>query len=429
MISSLITFIVEGLIALFFFSNLFIPKKSFKSCSAAVICGYAVLMTVSFLYVIPLNLVAFTCVNFIIIYCAYDTRLILAVFDSIIMTCSMGFSELLFSNFTDNFQLDPTLRDVSIILFFVLSKTTYFIFLLIVSRFSNKDIQHNDKISCADILLLVITSLTMVELFSLYHVLYGSSLSYSSSILIMCCCVCTIVIDLMAVWFMDYMLRKNEESLILHLQLQSEIEKNDFYQALESNYDNQQILIHDINNHLHYIAEHLSDNTSDEVFRYVNKLINSDTLNTTMIYCSDNRLNAILNRYANTCTANNIEYTVDAYNSDTSFISSECLTALFCNLLDNAVEACAGVSDAFINIKITPVSDYRRTFISISNSYAIAPITNTSGEFISTKPDSLHHGYGLKSVRKVVAKYYGNIESFADEDQLTFYNLITLEDK
>lgn len=42
-------------------------------------------------------------------------------------------------------------------------------------------------------------------------------------------------------------------------------------------------------------------------------------------------------------------------------------------------------------------------------------------------PHSHKHGFGLKSIRKIVAKYNGNIQIYYNSDTLTFHAIITLK--
>ena len=83
--------------------------------------------------------------------------------------------------------------------------------------------------------------------------------------------------------------------------------------------------------------------------------------------------------------------------------------SLLGNLLDNAIEACRRMDcniNKWISIKIE--NQKRLLFIIIENSVDKAPIMK-NGRPISVKPDRLRHGYGLKSVERIVNKYEGMI--------------------
>lgn len=433
MLSNIITFIIEGLIAAFFLNQTFINTKSRYQKIAAFIIGYGILTIISFAHIIPLNLAAFTIINFLIVYIIYTPVISGAIFYAIIMTCVMGFSELLFSSIADNFQISPMLNDKSIFLFFILSKSSYFILLLVVSRLThnNDSSRHNDSknISFANVILIVITLLTLVELFCLYHIMRNAVLPAIDSNMIILCCICTIIIDITLVWFMDYMTARNNELLQLHLQLQSEIERNSTYQLLETSYENQQIMIHDMKNHLNTIMNLISDTQSDDAMSYINSLITSREFNTKTKYCTDTRLNTIFNRYIMMADSLSIKCNIDAYNSNTCFIKSSHLTSMICNLLDNAIAACSNAPDTHIDIKITPVASSSTTFISISNTCTNKPLTDEAGNLITSNQDTIHHGYGLKSVSKIVSEYNGNIQTHYDDENKVFCVLLTLEDR
>lgn len=61
------------------------------------------------------------------------------------------------------------------------------------------------------------------------------------------------------------------------------------------------------------------------------------------------------------------------------------LTALFCNLLDNAIEACINIQDSYIDLSITSNEINHITIINIVNTCNTIPTFNKSGMPISNK--------------------------------------------
>lgn len=95
------------------------------------------------------------------------------------------------------------------------------------------------------------------------------------------------------------------------------------------------------------------------------------------------------------------------------YVSSLDLCLIIGNALDNAIEACAELSDE----KSTFVeSDMANGFFSmrVSNSVKeIVPIYD--GTIASTKTDKENHGIGLVSIGNCVKKYDGSIKLLCDE--------------
>lgn len=98
-----------------------------------------------------------------------------------------------------------------------------------------------------------------------------------------------------------------------------------------------------------------------------------------------------------------------------------------CNLLDNALEAACGIPEAFIEINTNRKAGTPFIVISVINSSRINPFADSQGVLASHKPDKRGHGFGIKSIRKTVGKYHGDIQMYYNDDTLTFHTIITLK--
>jgi sensor histidine kinase regulating citrate/malate metabolism len=47
---------------------------------------------------------------------------------------------------------------------------------------------------------------------------------------------------------------------------------------------------------------------------------------------------------------------------------------------------------------------------------------------ISTKKQKSKHGFGLKSIRRIVDKFNGNIKMYFDDDKMIFHTIIAIQD-
>ncbi len=104
------------------------------------------------------------------------------------------------------------------------------------------------------------------------------------------------------------------------------------------------------------------------------------------------------------------------------------ITALFCNLLDNAVEAAEKISEGCIQLHITRQASTPFTFISVINSCRVSPFSK-DGRLPSSKKDSLRHGYGLRSITRIVEKYCGDIQMYYDAENTSFHTIIMLRNQ
>jgi sensor histidine kinase regulating citrate/malate metabolism len=85
------------------------------------------------------------------------------------------------------------------------------------------------------------------------------------------------------------------------------------------------------------------------------------------------------------------------------------LSALFGNALDNAIESVSKIADPekrLIHLSVARQRQFLR--IRIENCYE-GELLYENGDFLTTKADKQHHGFGLKSMKETVAKYNGSV--------------------
>ncbi len=75
--------------------------------------------------------------------------------------------------------------------------------------------------------------------------------------------------------------------------------------------------------------------------------MNGSDLKETSRICDDAMLNAILSRYQRQCKEKGIDFHADIRSNAFVHLHQNDLTSLFCNLLDNAVEAAEHIPDSF----------------------------------------------------------------------------------
>ena len=105
------------------------------------------------------------------------------------------------------------------------------------------------------------------------------------------------------------------------------------------------------------------------------------------------------------------------------------LTSLFCNLLDNAFEAAYLVPDGFLEISTAKNERMPFIIITVINSSRKNSFQTPDGALTTDKSDRRRHGFGLKSVRKTVKKYHGDMQMYYSDDTFTFHTIITLKDR
>ncbi len=90
------------------------------------------------------------------------------------------------------------------------------------------------------------------------------------------------------------------------------------------------------------------------------------------------------------------------------------------------MEASSGVPEGYIELSITQQENASLTVLSLINSCPENPFSGKTGRLVSSKKDSLRHGYGIRSIERVVKAYHGDMQMYYEEERQEFHTVITL---
>ena len=213
----------------------------------------------------------------------------------------------------------------------------------------------------------------------------------------------------------------------LQLSLQKECDTVKYYKMLIQQSEDQSQFVHDIKKHLQSIALLNENGDTGRISAYIESLIHSSALQSSSQICNNEFLNAILARYAAQCRKLNIAFRTDVRNGVCKFLKENDMTSLFCNLMDNAVEAAAQIPGSFIELSVSERKGTAFTIITLTNSCQKNPFAKNKNGISTTKPDKRYHGYGMKIIERIVRNYNGEIQNYYTEDNHTFHAIITLK--
>lgn len=426
----LLIYIIESLILWWYTSNLFNSKYSKIRNFITLFIGYGFLFLLSFIKSFWTNTIFFTLINFVIILLSYNIKWNVCLFHSIIITSIMSLSEMtiigLFSQFTNTaISIHPNIKIMITVT--LLSKILYFLILRIIAILLNTPTYENGYTSKATALLNVIPIFSIYIYLTLTTVLLCVPISKHFRHMLSSCSAFLLIICILTFYIYNYTQQKAKEFMDLQLQLQKEYDLAEYYKTLFKQDENQKILIHDIRKHLISIAKLNEQYEHDKISEYLDTILNSPDLQTS-VHISDNELlNSLLCHYIQSCKDNNIIFKVDVRKKLLCHLDYSDLTALFCNLLDNAMDACINIQNSYIDLSVTSKENTNITIINVVNSCTVSPTFNKSGMPVSNKKNLLKHGFGLKSVERIVNKYNGNIKMYFNNDKNTFHTIIAIE--
>lgn len=430
-VCNFLIYFVEAVIIWQYASSLFLPRSQHSIQSMIVLSVlYLSAFIISLLDVNWLNLISYFTINLIFLISQYRVRFYIAFFHSIILTSVMGISEFIVYSIIERFSphfLADTANADNIILFAILSKLTFYtiVYLIIhIQSGSQKSEHHYDKSA------FVLIFIPITSLFVIYTLL-----SLSDNILMSPHLKCMITIsafllllsNLLIYGVNQYSQKQNSKFMEMQLLLQKEYDLTQYYKMLHTQNENQRILIHDIKKHLNTIDILNSQGEQDKVGAYIRQLNLSSDLMEFSNLCDNKVLNTILSRYMQQCYNKHIDFHVDIRSGILDFISDADMSSLFCNILDNAIEAAEVVPDSYIELSALKRPNTPFIVITSVNSCRESPFSASDKSLLKThKKDTARHGFGIKSIKRVVARYHGDIKMYYCDESATFHTIITL---
>lgn len=423
-------YLAEAFIIKQYCSTLFVSKYPGRIEFLIIFIFYGILFGISFMENPLWNIASFLIINFILFLLLYDIKWTTALFHSIIVTIVMGLTELVFVSIVTNLAstfYSPDTYFKNAITLSLTSKPFYFLFLYGISHILVKSPNSNEKNTTKEILLFAISPLISFWItFTFITICYYTKLPPTISRLITVSYLLLLIANLGIYGIYIYSGEKNRRFTNLQLELQKESDAVSYYKMLLTRDEAQNILIHDIKKHLQAIAVLSAGGEPEKIAPYIDRLCVSSDLQTTARLCDNELLNAILCRYMRDCKEHRIDFRVDIRSDALTFVAENDLTSLFCNLLDNAFEAAARQDHAHIELSVVYRPQADLTAIKLLNSCRTNPFQK-NGSLISTKKDCARHGYGLKSVERIVRRYNGNMELYYDDAEKMFHAMVTLK--
>lgn len=180
------------------------------------------------------------------------------------------------------------------------------------------------------------------------------------------------------------------------------------YNEVENIYKQMRGWRHDYHNHIQTMKAYLTLGKYEDLGRYLNDL-NADLSNIDTVLKTGNiMVDAILNTKLSLAINHGININAKAVVPQKLQISDIDLSIVIGNLMDNAMEAVLKIEnseDRFIRVYIRQMKE--QLYISITNSTG-GKIKKIGLGYISTKLGT-NHGFGLKRIDNIVAKYNGFI--------------------
>ncbi|MFQ7840650.1 MAG: GHKL domain-containing protein [Thomasclavelia spiroformis] len=212
------------------------------------------------------------------------------------------------------------------------------------------------------------------------------------------------------VYYISKLEQQNQETQFSLQKL--EIEQSNYIQLNEVAKEIK-IIRHDLKHDYLLIGSYLENKNYSKINEIVKSRIKDIHEGTNTINSANELINTIINYKLMIANSKNIEVSCDLNVSNKIYMKDYHLNELLSNLIDNAIENCSK-NDPKINIII---NEDVFLYIEVINSIDVS-VLNTNPNLITNKKGDIH-GHGVKSIKRIVNEYNGNIKFF--ENGLKFH--------
>ena len=359
-------------------------------------------------------------VNILIIFFLYKSSLKSAIFHGFALGISQLLSEFIALYITAAFLKTETqnVMDYHFEIATIMSKILYFLISRILILLSIKENKSRSWGKWFGLSLLPISSIMITLAF---RIITNKTIlqTFESTFLIVS--ISFLFLVNIIIYLIYERAEKNSQKLI---ELELINQKNDidmqYLTLLEKKNETMNVMAHDYKNHVMTISN-MSD--SPEIKEYISNMLGEITKYNQIGKTKNRLLDVILSKYTDICNDKQIKFETDIMTDNLSFINSYDISSLFNNILDNAVEAASLSSGRYIHLEVTSsLNSYHK--IIAANSCDNEP-NSEKGKLITTKRNKDVHGFGTKSIRKIVNKYGGEFQ-WEYNNQLKQFKLIIL---
>lgn len=423
----LFIYLIEAAIAKVYYAKIMKPKAENRRQWITLLLGYFFIFICSRAGSPWINFIVFFLVNIILIILLYNVNLLGALFHAIILTFTMLVMELLtefifglvFGGFLIFMEQVWTFAIESVFI-----KLAYYFATQVLAFILRKKQIAMLTLEISNVIIILISLCLFWILITYIVICMMLPMENNMWIMVISSIVLVLVINVIIVWIVYYNQKKNQEYGQMQLQLQKEADNTLYYQMLYEQDENQKTLLHDMKWHISVIHDLCVEKDYGELERYVNRLLQKPEFKERVHICDHYMLNLILNRYSRQAERLGIAFYMDIRSHCLDFMWEQDITALFCNLLDNALESAKECENAWIELSAVQSQTGDITVISMKNACRREPMRNIKGSFVSHKRNAKLHGYGMKSITRITEQYDGSMEISYDETEEIFGILI-----
>ena len=421
-------YVVEALIT-YTYARVAFPKKRkpFWEISAYLLI-YSVLYFCFNIGNVLLNAGMYFLGLYFLLFFNYDIKSKTAFLQGLFLFCTLVLTEFLATVSVGIITNDYGAYQESVSIYIiacVISKLLYIAVIAFSMRFLPQRKLQDDSQMTAMFCVLPILSVVVALASTRMALKYG--LNPGNGVMIIINIASLLVVNLLLIVLYYRMKFANEEKLLLQISVEKEKAEAAYYQALYEETETRNILLHDIKNHLRMINSLACEGDNQAVVSYISNLEKNMQTESQLRRCDDPILNLILQHTAQECETLGIRFYCDVRDQCCDFMDAPGKTALFSNLLSNAVEGAKEAEVKEIDFSIRKQQSSDCTVVSVENTCDVPPVADLRGGFRSRKTVGTLHGTGLKSIARIVKRYNGISTVHYDSETNRFHYTIRFQ--
>ena len=229
--------------------------------------------------------------------------------------------------------------------------------------------------------------------------------------------------------FFFFMMKQEENDTMLGIIRQMWNEDRKQYQIQKESMDIINIKCHDLRHQIQDYRQS-SDSGGKAVDKMMAQLEKNIYIYDAVIKTGNEVLDVILSNISLRCQKKNVQLTCMVDGKELLFMDDADIYSLFGNMLDNALEYEEKVGDKtkrFISLTLKKVENFAH--VHCENYYKDDADHHKKKGFLTTKKDTINHGFGIKSMEQIVDKYQGQFDIIMADDMFQVDIMIPLKDK
>lgn len=269
-----VLYVIEAIVAVLYLDYLYERKRNNWKLFLSFALAYCALFGISRFKMTTLNAISFTVINACLIAYNYRCKLTMATVHSFMLCFLVMCAEILVSLVIAWFGYDFSayLQNFSVMLTLIVwSKFLYVIFVVVTARFFKPKKRENIEPGTT-FLFCILPIFSAIAATAIIYIGMHTGVDSSKAIVITIAISSLLIMNLLFAGINEYVQKVNYEKTMLQLSIQKDQADADHYKAMQEQFENQRVLVHDIKNHLGTMEAMANRNEIEQIRRYLKNL-------------------------------------------------------------------------------------------------------------------------------------------------------------